>query len=58
MKKYHETDMRRIIVGDGLEYALALRSAAVYVLGICSVPLLFPCRSSPEVRQWRWIGGK
>ena len=35
--------------GDGLEYALALRSAAVYVLGICSIPLLFPCRSAPEV---------
>ena len=37
--------------GDGLEYALALRSAVVYVIGICSVPLLFPCRESPEVRQ-------
>ena len=39
----------RISLGDGLEYALALRSAAVYVLGICSVPLVFPCRSAPEV---------
>lgn len=35
-------------LGDGLEYALALRSAVVYVIGICSVPLLFPCRTSPE----------
>ncbi|CAL1151409.1 unnamed protein product [Cladocopium goreaui] len=39
---------------DGLEYALALRSAAVYVLGICSVPLLFPCRSAPEEPVSSW----
>ena len=37
--------------GDALEYALALRSAAVYVLGICSIPLLFPCESS-EALNW------
>lgn len=47
----------RDLPGDGLEYALALRSAAVYVLGICSVPLLFPCRSAPEVPVPKSRGG-
>ncbi|CAK9113066.1 unnamed protein product [Durusdinium trenchii] len=37
--------------GDGLQYALALRSAVIYVLGICSVPLLFPCTDSPEAGE-------
>ena len=37
------------LLGDGLQYALALRSAVVYVIGICLVPLLFPCRDGPNV---------
>ncbi|CAK9115545.1 Ethanolamine-phosphate cytidylyltransferase (CTP:phosphoethanolamine cytidylyltransferase) (Phosphorylethanolamine transferase) [Durusdinium trenchii] len=40
--------------GDGLQYALALRSAVIYVLGICSVPLLFPCTDSPEAPLTSW----
>ncbi|CAK9112205.1 unnamed protein product [Durusdinium trenchii] len=39
---------------DGLQYALALRSAVIYVLGICSVPLLFPCTDSPEAPLTSW----